>query len=95
MSDHARRLAKVESALALGWTRGAPLQVISIVGGSPTESGRPEAEIRGEVLVLGDHETIEDFTDRVAAEAYLAGLRFVVIHGLPRSDEAFPPEILD
>lgn len=74
-----RRVARLEQDASY---RGE-LQLILIRGGLPTESGRAEAEIGGNVLVHEIGEDLDDFKARVASKARLVGAKFAVIHGLP------------
>ena len=88
MNEIARRLARAEQYIkgSARCSRSA-LQLICIHGGIPTASGRPEAEIGGNVFVLEPGEEVEEFKARVATEARLLGLSFAVISGLPSRDK--------
>jgi hypothetical protein len=82
LKSEAERLRRDITELR-GGGYGARLQLICIRGGIPTASGKPESEINGTVLVQGDGEDLEDFKERVLAEARLIGAKFAVISGWP------------
>jgi hypothetical protein len=88
LSDHARRLAKAESALALGRAGGrAPLQLILVRGGLPTLSGKPECLLGDNVLTPAPGEDLEDYIERVRAAAARRGAGQAVITGLPSREQ--------